>query len=202
MRLEKESSGPDINGYCPMKKGVYTSLTPFARLKGESFSIYNISAIIHNDTRLTRIRFNSLVANDSTSNTSVCVKSPFFFLISNNVSGGSLNCNDSEVNCYLAEYWDGDNDTAVVVKIPTFVPIPVETNPNRFPIFNLFRKKRDFGISAAIISTIVVSAAAATSAAVAVANQVQTAEIVNQIVKKTAVELGIQEEFNTHLALC
>ena len=140
------------------------------------------------------------MANDSTPNTLVCVKSPFFFLISNNVSGGSLNCNDSEVNCYLAECWDGDNDTAVVVKIPTFVPIPVETDPNRFPIFNLFRTKRDFGISAAIISTIVVSAAAATTAAVAMANQVQTAETVNQIVEKTTVALGIQEEFNMLLA--
>jgi hypothetical protein len=87
-----------------------------------------------------------------------------------------------------------------VVKIPTFVPIPVETNPNRFPIFNLFRTKRDFGISAAIISTIVVSAAATTTAVVAMANQVQMAETVNQIVEKTAVALGIQEEFNTHLA--
>ena len=124
------------------------------------------------------------MANDSTPNTLVCVKSPFFFLISNNVSGGSLNCNDSEVNCYLAECWDGDNDTAVVVKIPTFVPIPVETDPNRFPIFNLFRTKRDFGISAAIISTIVVSAAAATTAAVAMANQVQTLRLLIKLLRK------------------
>ena len=87
-----------------------------------------------------------------------------------------------------------------MVKIPTFVPIPVETDPNRFPIFNLFRTKRDFGISAAIISTIVVSAAAAITAVVAMANQVQTAETVNQIVEKTAVALEIQEEFNTNLA--
>ena len=87
-----------------------------------------------------------------------------------------------------------------MVKIPTFVPIPVETNPNRFPIFNLFRTKRDFGISAAIFSIIVVPAAAATTAAVAMANQVQTTETVNQIVEKTVVALGIQEQFNTHLA--
>ena len=100
----------------------------------------------------------------------------------------------------MAECWDGDNDKAVVVKNPTFVPIPVETDLNRFPIFNLFRTKRDFGISAAIISTIVVPAAAATTAAVAMANQVQTTETVNQNVEKTAVALGIQEEFNMHLA--
>ena len=80
------------------------------------------------------------------------------------------------------------------------MPILVETDPNRFPIFNLFRTKRDFGISAAIISTIVVSAAAAITAVVAMANQVQTAETVNQIVEKTAVALEIQEEFNTNLA--
>lgn len=86
-----------------------------------------------------------------------------------------------------------------MVKIPSFVPIPVEANPDSFPILNLLRAKRDFGITAAIISAIVLSAAA-TTAAIAMTNQIQTAETVNQIVERTAVALEIQEEFNTHLA--
>lgn len=87
-----------------------------------------------------------------------------------------------------------------MVKIPSFVPIPVEANPDSFPILNLLRAKRDFGITAAIISAIVLSAAAATTAEIAMTNQIQTAETVNQIVERTAVVLEIQEEFNTHLA--
>lgn len=67
-----------------------------------------------------------------------------------------------------------------MVKIPSFVPIPVEANPDSFPILNLLRAKRDFGIMAAIISAIVLSAAAATTAAITMTNQIQMAETVNQ----------------------
>jgi len=86
-----------------------------------------------------------------------------------------------------------------MVKIPSFVPIPVKANPDSFPI-NLLRAKRDSGITAAIISSIVLSAGAATTAAIAMTNQIQTAETVNQIVERTAVALEMHEEFNTHLA--
>ena len=88
----------------------------------------------------------------------------------------------------------------MVVKLPTFVPIPVEADPETFPIFNLIRHKRDFGITAAIITAIVASAVAATTVAIAMTNQVQTAEAVNNIVEQTATALTTQEEFNAHLA--
>lgn len=61
-----------------------------------------------------------------------------------------------------------------MVKIPSFVPIPVEANPDNFPILHLLRTKKDFGITAAIISAFVLSAAAATTAVIAMTNQVQT----------------------------
>ena len=86
------------------------------------------------------------------------------------------------------------------MKLPTFVPIPVEADPETFPIFNLIRHKRDFGITAAIITAIVASAVAATTVAIAMTNQVQTAEAVNNIVEQTATALTTQEEFNAHLA--
>ncbi|XP_063127946.1 uncharacterized protein LOC134481269 [Rattus norvegicus] len=160
------------------EQGAYTSLTPFARLMGKNFVLYNVSATRKNDTRLTNIQYNNLLANNTATSTSVCVRSPFFFLISTNVSSGVLNCNSSDVVCYLAECWDGTNDTAVMVKIPSFVPIPVEANPDSFSILNLLRAKRDFGIMAVIISAIVLSAAAATTAAITMTNQIQMAETV------------------------
>ena len=106
-----------------------------------------------------------------------------------------LDCNSSGRACFLAECWQGNNNTAVVVKLP-----PVEADPENFPIFNLIRHKRDFGITAAIITAIVASAAAGTTVAIAMTNQVQTAEAVNNIVEQTATALTTQEEFNTHLA--
>ncbi|XP_063136510.1 uncharacterized protein LOC134484073 [Rattus norvegicus] len=183
------------------EQGAYTSLTPFARLLGEKFTLYNISAIrTNNNTSLVGVKINSLIANDAAVGAPVCVRPPFFFLISANASDYALNCNSSDVVCYLAECWDGTNDTAVIVKIPSFVPIPVVANPDDFPILHLLRTKRDFGITAAIISAIVLSATTATTAAIAMTNQIQTAESINKIVERTTVTLEIQEEFNTHLA--
>jgi len=149
---------------------------------------------------LINIQYNNLLANDTATSTSVCVRSPIFFLINTNVSNDVLNSNSSDVVCYLAECWDGTNDTTVMVKNPSFVPIPVEANPDCFPILNLLRARRDFGIMAAIISANVVSVASATTATITMTKQVQTAETVNQIVERTAVVLEILEEFNTHLA--
>jgi hypothetical protein len=86
----------------------------------------------------------------------------------------------------------------MVVKLPTFVPIPVEADPETFLIFNLIRHKSDFGITAAIITPIVASTAEATTASIAMTNQVQTAEAVNNIVEQTATALTTEEEFNVH----
>lgn len=162
--------------------------------------MYNISATrTNNKTSLVNVKINGLLANDTAVGASVCVRPPFFFLISTNVNDDALNFNNSDVVCYLAEYLDGTNDTAVMVKIPSFVPIPVEANPDSFPILHLLRTKGDIGIMAAITSDILLSAAAATPAKIAMTNQVQTAETINQNVERTAVALEIQEEFNAHL---
>ena len=34
-----------------------------------------------------------------------------------------IDCNSSGRTCFLAECWQGNNNTVVVVKLPTFVPI-------------------------------------------------------------------------------
>ncbi|KAL6032069.1 hypothetical protein STEG23_001547 [Scotinomys teguina] len=50
-------------------------------------------------------------------------------------------------------------------------PLKVEVDPKTFPIMTLLRERRDFGITAAIVAAIAVSAASAITAAVAMANQ-------------------------------
>lgn len=128
------------------------------------------------------------------------MKPPFFFLLATNISDISLNCNSSQVDCYLSECWsENNNETALIVHLPMFVPLPVEDDTDQFPIVNIFRQKRDFGITAAIISAIAVSAAAATTAAVAMTNQVQTASTVNTIIEKTALALQTQNNYNAHI---
>ncbi|MGE9640670.1 hypothetical protein ACQP3J_26810, partial [Escherichia coli] len=59
--------------------------------------------------------------------------------------------------------------------------------------------KRDFGITAALVTAITLSAALATTAAVAMAAQVQSAETVNDIVEKTATTLTTLRSIDGHL---
>jgi hypothetical protein len=54
-----------------------------------------------------------------------------------------------------------------VVHIPTFVPVPVEADPEKFPIMSLVQQKRGFGITAAIVVAILVSATSAVTAGTA-----------------------------------
>jgi hypothetical protein len=69
-----------------------------------------------------------------------------------------------------------------VVHLPTFVP--VEADPEKFPIMSLVQQKRDFGITAAIVTAIAVSVASAVTAGIAMANQVNTADTISQIAEK------------------
>lgn len=58
------------------------------------------------------------------------------------------------------------------MRIPTYVPIPVTIDTGKLPMIALCRQKRDFGLTAAIITAITLSAVAATTAAVAMSAQV------------------------------
>jgi hypothetical protein len=62
--------------------------------------------------------------------------------------------------------------------------VPVEADPEKFPLMSLVRQKRDFGITANIVTAIVVSAASAVTAGIAMANQVNTADTISQIAEK------------------
>ncbi|KAL6087220.1 hypothetical protein STEG23_026135 [Scotinomys teguina] len=97
------------------------------------------------------------------------------------------------------ECWNGTWTSAVIVKVPTFVPILVKVDPKTFPIMTLLRERRDFGITAAIIAAIVLSAAGTITAAVAMTNQIQTAQTINTVVEQTSAVMETQHRINKHL---
>ncbi|KAL6084267.1 hypothetical protein STEG23_000770 [Scotinomys teguina] len=97
------------------------------------------------------------------------------------------------------ECWNGTWTLAVIVKVPTFVPIPVKVDPKTFPILTLLRECQDFGITAAIVAAIALSAASAVTAAVTMTNQIQTAQTINTVVEQTSAVMETQHRINKHL---
>ena len=89
---------------------------------------------------------------------------------------------------------------SLVVHLPTFVPVPVEADPEKFPIMSLVRQKRDFGITAAIVIAIVVSAASAVTAGTAMAHQINTADTISQIAEKSSEALLTLQRVDSHIA--
>jgi hypothetical protein len=87
-----------------------------------------------------------------------------------------------------------------VVHLPNFVPVPVEADPEKFPIMSLVRRKRDFGITAAIVTVIVGSTASAVTAGIVMANQVNTADTISQITEKTSEALLTLQRVDSHIA--
>ncbi|XP_060232769.1 uncharacterized protein LOC132651548 [Meriones unguiculatus] len=116
----------------------------------------------------------------------VCVYPPFLLVLSNN---SFRNCTNE--TCWMLQCWNARRYTrALVVRVPQWIPIPVETPST----LSLFRQKRDFGITAAIVTAIAVSAAATTAAGLAMANSVQTSTTVNQL------SAGVAEAMNLHVS--
>ncbi|KAG3271111.1 hypothetical protein H1C71_023919, partial [Ictidomys tridecemlineatus] len=183
------------------ERGATADISALAQLQGAKSWLYNISGRIEEDSgrgrRLKNITFNSQLSNATLPPTAVCVQAPFLFLLTNSTQTGMLNC--ANVSCYLSECWNGSWTVAVVMKIPTFVPIPVTADPDKFPIVELLRVRRDFGITAAIVTAVAVSAATAVTAGVAMASQVQTAATINQVVQQTSTILESQNKINQHI---
>ena len=94
--------------------------------------------------------------------TPVCMLPPFVFIVYNvSYEDSIINCNSN--NSFYSMCWNVSlHHLAVVTRMPGFVPWPVQA-PSAM---TLFRPKRDFGITAAIVTAITVSATAATVAAI------------------------------------
>jgi hypothetical protein len=84
---------------------------------------------------------------------------------------------------------------AVVTRMPRFVPWPVQA-PS---VMTLFRPKRYFGIIAAIVTAIAISAKAATAAAISLTSVVQTAATVNNLSARVTEALDLQGNINSQL---
>lgn len=84
---------------------------------------------------------------------------------------------------------------AVLTRMPGYIPIPVEA-PS--PL-TLFRQKRDFGITAAIMTAITIAAAGATTSAIALSSTVQTAVTLNNLSATVAHALDVQTSLNSQV---
>lgn len=131
----------------------------------------------------------------------VCLKAPFFFLLANvtNATGDAVPFHTSEATYIASQCWNGTYNTAMVMRVTTYVPFPVKVDTGTFPISHLLRTKTDLGITMSLVMAIAVSAATATTAAVAMVVTTQTAETVNEIVEKTASTLTTLKSIDGHL---
>ena len=83
----------------------------------------------------------------------------------------------------------------MVAQIPRWIPVPVETPST----LSLFRQKRDFGITAAVIIAISASAAAATAAGYAMARTVQAGTKLNQLSVDLTDAINVQTSASAQL---
>lgn len=183
------------------RMGAVSDISAIAQLGGIDHKLQNISGTVRNDpqggTRLSNIKVNEEMFSATSPKAEVCVQTPFMFLLTNTTSEGTVDCTIAE--CILAECWNGTWRIAVLMKIPTLVPIPVEADPETFPMVSLLRTRRDFGITATIVTAIALSAASAITAAVVMSHQMQTAEVINDVVHKTATVLETENRIDKHL---
>ncbi|KAL6083622.1 hypothetical protein STEG23_027613 [Scotinomys teguina] len=181
--------------------GAVSDISALAQLGGIEHHLVNISGNLTDhkgDRRLSHIKENGELFNATLPEAAVCVQPPYVFLLTN--APPTNNVVDCFKNsCLLAECWNGTWTLTVIVKVPTFVPIPVEADPKTFPIMTLLRERRDFGITAAIVAAIALSAASAVTASVAMTNQIQSAQTINTVVEQTSAVMETQHRINKHL---
>ena len=132
----KENIWPYYQWILSNEAGASTSLSAFALLTGTFHEILNVSATLSN----TSTHLDNVTTNMTTSPVEVCVNPPFFFILAefqNNTEW--LDC--TNVTCFLTQCWNGTNFLALVVHLPTFVLVPVEADPKKFPIMSLIRQR-------------------------------------------------------------
>lgn len=113
--------------------------------------------------------------------TPVCVWPPFLWVVSNLSDLSNINqLNCSENDCYYMLCWNAtEYPLALIMRLPRFIPVPVVAPSS----LSLFREKRDFGVSAIIVSILaaVGITASVTASALALSGTVQTVDTINQL---------------------
>ncbi|XP_073087438.1 endogenous retrovirus group K member 7 Env polyprotein-like [Manis javanica] len=188
-----------VNGSC-------TNLSPFSALQGGGIGVKNITFWCENNH--TRAHWNMTMTHNNENYTCsaksgpespnslfppspVCVYPPFLFILSNSSFDSCSN-----ETCFLSQCWDACNFTnALVVRIPRWVPVPVDA-PNTM---TLFRERRDFGVTAAIVLLISATAVAATAAGIALDTSIKSATELNNLATSVASALDQQSTLDGKL---
>jgi hypothetical protein len=126
----------------------------------------------------------------------ICVWPPFVWIVSNATGNDSLSC--FKGSCFYALCWNASQfHTAVAARMPCFVPVPVDT-PGTLA---LLRQKRDFEISAIIVSIVATVAVSAslTASALALSGQVQTTDTINTLSAKVTTAMDKQASANVKI---
>lgn len=162
------------------------NISALAQLRPITTWLLNVTGTISKQAKLGRQLhyIQEELSNHTLPEAAVCLPSPFVFLLTNITNGSEVDCKNASVECFLSECWNGTWKLAIVLKVPMFVPLPVEADPEQFPIAMLLRERCDFGITAAIVTAIVVSSAAAITAGVSMARQTQTTPLLVRLLPK------------------
>lgn len=89
--------------------------------------------------------------------------------------------------------------TALVVRIPGNIPMPVE--PSGLQKIVLGRHKRDFDITAAVVAAIALAVTSAAVSGIAFSQSVVTASTVDKLSDEVATALNIQNNINAIIRL-
>lgn len=92
------------------------------------------------------------------------------------------------------------DESVLMVRIPALIPLEVEV-PHVGQELILYRERRDFGITAAVIAASALSATAATVARITVSQSAATAETVNTLAARVTQALETQNTINSHIQL-
>lgn len=174
--------------------GSCSDLSPFSMIQGGSVSqgpsVFNLNRFFEDSLQQT-----ASVANRTFKPTPVCVWPPFVFILtSQEVNNTLLFCTNN--TCFYSLCWNATQfSSALVARLPRFVPVPVDA-PSAL---TLYRPRRDFGITAAIVAAIGLAVAAASAAAVSLSTSVQTAHALNNLSAGVATALSTQVNVNSQL---
>ena len=125
------------------RKASFTGITTGTMLKqdGSGQSFVNTTEIF--------VGFNRTIVNQNYSPATVCVYSPFLLILSND---SFKDCSNN--SCWMSQCWNSRwASRAMVARVSRWVPVLVETPST----LSLFRQKRDFGITTAIVVAISIS---------------------------------------------
>ncbi|XP_051705754.2 uncharacterized protein [Oryctolagus cuniculus] len=167
--------------------GACTAITPLLFLKGFHWANGTFCGSYYQPATLTLKYYNTSHKAEGRVN-SVCLSTPFLWYVCQDINGTCFSGN-------LTNCWDG-NHMAVVVRIPTWVPVRLLVCEQDFAV--TLCNWREFGATAIVVAVIAALSAGAVAISMAV-SQASTLSTLDNITKDTATALEHQQEMDLHL---